>query len=290
MSELRHTTTDEPSSNPTSPLRLGASTFCLLFEPWQKAVDTLLAQGFRAIELFGEAPQGHVTQLTPSDRRALRALSRTCDLSYHAPTFELNVASSNPSSRAEAVRQYREAVYLVAEVDASRLVLHEGNMSYWKLDRRAAREAALESLTEVVGLARQIGVTVVLENTNYGKFAMYDTWQEWVGLADTLGAPGIRFTLDTGHACLAGWDTPALIRALAGRIAQIHVHDSGGKADDHLLPGQGVIDWPALALALRESGCAATLILESGPLASVQELTAGKMWLEQWLNGRQPGG
>ena len=285
MSELRHTTTDEPSSNPTSPLPLGASTFCLLFEPWQKAVDTLLAQGFRAIELFGEAPQGHVTQLTPSDRRALRALSRTCDLSYHAPTFELNVASSNPSSRAEAVRQYREAVYLVAEVDASRLVLHEGNMSYWKLDRRAAREAALESLTEVVGLARQIGVTVVLENTNYGKFAMYDTWQEWLVMADKLGGgddASVALVLDVGHARLAGWDLEELTRSIGGRLAQIHVHDNMGSADDHLMPGLGVVDWAGLRRGLAESGSKAALILESGPFRSAEDAAAGKQWLEDW--------
>ncbi len=269
--------------NPKSKIILGASTFCLLFLPWREAVDALLAQGFQAIELFGDAPQGHFTQLAPGDRKALRLLSSQCDLSVHAPGFELNLASANPGSRDEAVRQYREAVYLAAEIGASRLVLHEGHLSYWKLDRRTARQAAVVGLSQVLYIARQVGVTVALENTNYGKFAMYNTWQEWVALADELTDPTLRLTLDVGHATLAGWDIPALIRALSGQIAQIHVHDTGGQADDHLLPGQGVVDWPGIGQALRETGCSAPLILESGPLASAEEVKVGKKWLEEWL-------
>lgn len=268
-----------------SQLKVGASTFCLLGQPMRQAMESLLDLGFAAIELFGDSPQAHYTQLNPGDRRFLRAASCRCELSLHAPVFEVNIASANPCSQEEAVRQYREAVYLAAEIGAARLVVHEGHMSYWKLDRQVALQAARQGLGEVLALARQMGVTIALENTNFGKFAMYETWQEWAELAGSLAPStdaGLRLTLDVGHARLAGWDLPALIRGLAPRIAQLHVHDTSGTADDHLAPGEGVVDWPGIRQSLADSGCAASLILEHGPAEAAEELRTAKSWLEHW--------
>ena len=261
---------------------LGASTLCLLFLPWREAIKEILAQGFAAVELFCDAPQAHFTQLSAEDRRALKSFSSQCELSLHAPTFELNVASANPDARAEAVRQYCQAVRLAAAVGARRVVVHEGHMSYWKLDRRAARQAAVDGLSQVVALAKQEGVTIALENTNYGKFAMYETWQEWISIATDLHDPALRLTLDTGHRQIAGCDIAAVIRALGAQIAQIHISDNKGTADDHLLPGSGVVNWQAITRAVGETGCRATWILESGPFSSVEELRVGKERMEQY--------
>ncbi len=267
-------------------MKIGASTFCLLDRPVRRAVDALLELGFEAIELFGDSPQAHYTQLDPGDRRFLRNASAHCELSLHAPVFEVNVASANPCSQAEAARQYREAVYLAEEIGAARVVVHEGHMSYWKLDRKAALAAARQGLSEVLSLAHQVGVTVAVENTNFGKLAMYQTWQEWANLAASLapaGGAAPRLTLDLGHATLAGWDLPTVIRGLGPRIVQLHVHDTSGSADDHLAPGDGVVDWPGIRGALSETGSTASLLLEHGPVDSPDQLRTAKSWLGSWL-------
>lgn len=264
---------------------LGASTFCLLFQPWRSAIETILAQGFASVELFCEAPQAHPMQLDAADRRLLKSLAGKCDFSLHAPTFELNLASTNPGVRAETIRQYQTAVQLAAEIGATRVVLHEGHMSYWKLDRRAAWQAAIDGLSQVSALAKQNGITIALENTNYGKLAMYKTWQEWLEIAAQVNDPTLRLTLDTGHAQIAGWDIATVIRALGDRIAQIHLSDNQGAADDHLLPGDGMVNWQAILQAIHESGCRATWILESGPLPSARELSIGKDRCQRILDG-----
>ncbi len=194
----------------------------------------------------------------------------------------------NPGARAEAVRQYQEAVRLAAEIGATRVVVHEGHTSYWKLDQQAARRAAVDGLGQVVALAQREGVTIALENTNYGKFAMYETWHEWIEIAKELNDPSLRLTLDTGHAQIAGWDIAAVIRANAARIAQIHISDNKGAMDNHLLPGDGVVNWQALARAVRASDCRATWILEAGPFAAAAELSAGMVRCQRILNERLP--
>lgn len=261
---------------------LGASTYCLLFQPWQEAVAALLATGFQAIELFADAPQAHVSRLSSEDRQALRILAGRCALSLHAPTYDLNIASVNPGSRKEAVRQYEEVLGLAQEIGATWVVVHEGHNSYWKLDRAAAWGWSVEGLQLVWESAKKRGVSVALENTNAGKFAIYDAWQEWMGLANQI-SPEMPLVLDIGHALLARWDIPAVIRALGRRIVQVHIHDNDGETDDHLLPGEGIADWPEIKQALQEVGGAVTLILEGGPLASAAELSKAWGWLQQWV-------
>lgn len=267
-------------------LILGASTYCLLFQPWQEAVAALLATGFRTIELFADAPQAHVSLLSPEDRQALRILAGRYALSLHAPTFDLNIASVNPGSRREAVRQYEEVLGLAQEIGATQVVVHEGYNSYWKLDRTAAWGWSVEGLQLVWEIAKKRGVSVALENTNVGKFAMYNAWQEWMDLANQI-SPEMPLVLDIGHALLAHWDIPTVIRALGRRIVQVHIHDNGGEIDDHLLPGEGIADWPEIGKALQEAGGSVTLILEGGPLASAAELGKAWGWLRRWVDSLQ---
>ena len=64
--------------------------------------------------------------------------------------------------------------------------------------------------------------------------------------------------VDTGHTQEVGsfW-VPApeeMIRILGRDISILHLHDNNGHYDDHLLPGMGNINWPAVFDALDEVG------------------------------------
>ena len=60
--------------------------------------------------------------------------------------------------------------------------------------------------------------------------------------------------VDTGHTHEAGsfWVPPAeeMIRILGKDISLLHLHDNSGHWDDHMLPGMGTINWPAVFDAL----------------------------------------
>ncbi len=66
------------------------------------------------------------------------------------------------------------------------------------------------------------------------------------------------FCLDAGHthtATALGQPTvPEFIRLFGSRIKMLHLHDNDGMLDQHLIPRQGTIDWPAVFDALDEIG------------------------------------
>lgn len=88
-------------------------------------------------------------------------------------------------------------------------------------------------------------------------------------LVREIGDPLLAMCLDTGHAnvCKA-WQSPAgALRAHSDIVKVLHVHDNGGRRDEHLLPFCGTIDWADFSAALAEVKFAGALSLECAPSA-----------------------
>jgi sugar phosphate isomerase/epimerase len=64
--------------------------------------------------------------------------------------------------------------------------------------------------------------------------------------------------VDSGHTHEAEsfWVPPPeeMIRILGKDVTILHLHDNNGHYDDHLLPGQGNINWPAVFESLEDIG------------------------------------
>jgi sugar phosphate isomerase/epimerase len=52
---------------------------------------------------------------------------------------------------------------------------------------------------------------------------------------------------------------------IGDKLKAVHIHDNMGKEDEHLIPGDGIIDWNAFADALREIGYTGVISLETSP-------------------------
>lgn len=110
-------------------------------------------------------------------------------------------------------------------------------------------------------IGERLGVTYLIENQPFNT---------WMGSDPALlarrilavGSARIRMCFDTGHANITTRDVAGAIRAAAPAIAYFHIHDNDGALDDHRMPGEGTIAWPAVAEVLRGTGCAAVRMLE----------------------------
>lgn len=121
-----------------------------------------------------------------------------------------------------------------------------------------ARQIVVEGLREVARAGAEAGVRVALEPIHVSArddFTMVDNIPDAVALLEEVGVPmGILF--DTWHL----WDTPDVldhIRANAHRFPAVHVNDWRDPTrgwDDRLLPGDGIMDLPAIFGALEAGG------------------------------------
>src|SRR4029453_8720233 len=113
------------------------------------------------------------------------------------------------------------------------------------------RKASLvRSLEELAPVAADAGVRLAVEvipNTLSGASALVTL------IEDELDLPSLSICMDVGHARLMG-DVVDAIESCSGHIVTTHLHDNRGRTDDHLVPGQGIIDWDAATLAFQKVG------------------------------------
>jgi len=104
------------------------------------------------------------------------------------------------------------------------------------------------------------GVVIALENMFYeDKKGIHPTAcsraPELLDYIATLADPHFAICYDSGHANLIYHDGGVrLASELGAKIAVCHLHDNNGVYDDHLIPGEGKLNWDGLLTALKKSG------------------------------------
>jgi sugar phosphate isomerase/epimerase len=93
-------------------------------------------------------------------------------------------------------------------------------------------------------------------------------------IEDDLEGLDIGVCLDYGHAHLMG-DVGEAVEILSGHVWTTHVHDNGGKRDDHLLPYRGTIDWDAAMMETQKVGYEGLLMFEVADTGDPLEVLKG---------------
>jgi sugar phosphate isomerase/epimerase len=126
-------------------------------------------------------------------------------------------------------------------------------------DAGEARRLVVEGVRELGRVGREVGVTVALEPIHRSAEDEFTIVTDLPGTEELLaeaGDPSVGILFDTWHL----WDTPDVLdhaRRLAHRFPAVHVNDRRAHTrdwDDRALPGDGVIDLPAILGALEAGG------------------------------------
>jgi sugar phosphate isomerase/epimerase len=217
--------------------------------------------GFEGLEIF--CSRSHFDYATKSEVQEMgRVLAdqRLKLVSLHAPTSRdlsatreggqpLSICEVERVRRIEAMDELKRAIDVAEEIPFSRMIFHMGGPRETADLRK--RDAAFSSLEHLILHARHLGVTICVENTTseMGAPAYLRSFVDETRLA------GLRFNFDIGHAYLA--DGPEENRIaesfepLRELVAGVHVHDNHGEKDEHLVPYDGTIDWPAAVKLLK---------------------------------------
>lgn len=208
--------------------------------------------GFRRVELWAMAPHLDVGDAAACAR--LKGWLRTLSLapaSFHAPFYAdlaearagrfLSLAHPDPAEREDALARTGAAMRAMADLGSRLAVLHPcgGAGDTW--------ENLEASLARLLPLAETLGLTLALENIP----APLGRPGGLAAFLGRMGHPRLRACLDAGHARMTeGEGAPAAFARLAPFCAATHIHDNDGRRDEHLIPGEGGVDWDAFTGAL----------------------------------------
>ena len=118
-----------------------------------------------------------------------------------------------------------------------------------------------EALRHALPFLEAHGLILLFENILWGA-SIHP--QNIVSLVRAIHSPHCGWCFDTGHAHYYGIE-PCVLRELDVPPLSLHIQDTHGPGygDEHLLPGDGTIDWKEFLEILHEIGYTGDLVLEA---------------------------
>ena len=161
----------------------------------------------------------------------------------------------NPEERVEAMCA---GIRRLAPFEPVSILCLTGAQGRWS--EPEARRIVVWGLREVGRVAAEVGVPIGLEPLHTSMredWTIATTIEEAVDILEEVGDPGFGIIFDTWHL----WDTPNLyedIRRHGHRLVRaIHIDDWRNTTrgwNDRALPGEGIVDLPAIFGALESAG------------------------------------
>jgi len=280
-----------------STLRFGVSTH--LFHDQRLERDHLVeiaAHGFDCIELFATR-----THFDYHDGVAVRSLAEWLEdtrltlNSMHAPICasltngtwgeSYSNAIADDARRRKALTEAESALAVAQTIPYRHLVVHLGVPDSASPDASDNRvDAARRSVEELHQMAERAGVTLALEVIP-NRLSSADALVSFI--ENDLEGAKIGICMDVGHAFIMG-DLGDAIETCSGHLVTTHLHDNRRKTDDHLAPGEGLIDWPAALMSLQKIGYDGTWMFEvantSTPTTVLQKTQAARRRFEDLLH------
>jgi sugar phosphate isomerase/epimerase len=230
----------------------------------------IAAYGFEAVELF--ATRTHFDYHNPAATADLQEWLADAGLELHgihAPVSEsfvggrwgpaLSLASVDRDRRAQAVGEAERALHIARRIPVGVFVMHLGvPRAQQPAPGDNNRDAARRSVEELQPIAEPLGVRLAVEVipndlSRVGSLVHF--------VEEDLDDVDAGICLDFGHAHMDG-DLVDAIETVSGHLIATHVHDNRGRADEHLVPFDGTIDWPGVMTAVQKVGYDGTLLLE----------------------------
>ncbi|HYB06879.1 MAG TPA: sugar phosphate isomerase/epimerase, partial [Nitrososphaerales archaeon] len=243
-------------------MKIGLSTWSLLSLDVISAVRAIGDAEFDYIELWGEVPHAYPEWV---DRKKLRdALSPyKMTITMHAPFTDLNPATPFQPVKGAVERTLEDFVKLGDYLGASIITVHPGSVHNEALIPRSAESsvATLRKLVAAAGGRLSINVENQAKSRSKYHFPLAST-SESLNLI-LAEVEGLHFTLDTGHANVDGQNPLALAESAGPKLTEVHLSDNGGASDDHLIPGEGSLEFKGLMERL--AGTRVLVCLELDP-------------------------
>lgn len=229
----------------------GISTHCLSRVPLEEALERLLP-----LTSYVEVMADGMHMVT--DPSLLE--SYPFMYSFHAPARGVNIASQLEPIRKASVEVTKQCMETAAEADAVMVVVHPGYYA-WPEMKDAAEERLTQSLSELSAFSKEVSVNFSIENMGDWDYFFLRT------PVDMELIDGFGFALDVGHAN----QNKCLDDFLKYDTCHYHLHDNDGIRDSHAAIGDGNIDFGAVFEAVKASGVAPILEVESfeGTLRSI---------------------
>jgi sugar phosphate isomerase/epimerase len=226
--------------------------------PLEAAVEWTLAHKVPYIDLCLDQTPELLQKDSPRMKRARAQLDKAgVRLGLHTLSA-VNIAETSPFVTKAADEYLAAYIDAAGRLGAGWILLHGGY--HFGSDKKPRMDAAVQRIGRAAKLAEKKKARLLLENLNpEPKDAevhyLANDLEECRYYFDRLDSPALGWSFTVNHAHIQPNRIDAFISGLdLKRCGEVRLADCRGTHEEHLRPGEGTIDFPAMFAAIEKSG------------------------------------
>jgi sugar phosphate isomerase/epimerase len=259
-------------------MKLAYSTNAYKKTTLEAAIDSIAKLGYAGVEIMADVPHAYPPEMSAERTAAVRRQIEAAGLAISninaftlfatGDTYHPTWIENDLRQVARRIEHTRNVIHMAAGLGAKTISLQPGG-PVGKTPRDVALRRYEAGLMEVLPLAEEAGITLMVEPE---PGLIIQRADECVEFLERVNHPHLKMNADLGHFYCVGEDPAAVVRQYAKHIAHVHVEDIGdNRVHQHLVPGEGAMDFAAIFEALRAVDYPGWVTVELYPYVSSAE-------------------
>jgi sugar phosphate isomerase/epimerase len=242
-------------------IRLAFSTNAFKKNTLAEAVDAIADIGYTGVEIMADVPHAYPATFDRAARAALKkqvadrgltvsninAFTHFADGDTYHPTW----IEDDLKLRRKRVEHTIGAIELAAELGCKSVSIQPGGpLIGTTMSRDEAEKRFADGLNEIEDRAQKYNIALAVEPE---PGLLIETASEYLAFKNRYfrDEPSVLMNCDVGHLFCVGERPHEVITALPDHVTHVHLEDIGkNRVHQHLTPGKGVIDFPAIFKSL----------------------------------------
>jgi len=128
--------------------------------------------------------------------------------------------------------------------------------------RKKQKMNFIDNLRVLAETCREKRVKLLIETASTNRVRFTNHLDNILSVLEAVSSPWLGVCIDTNHLNLF-MSPSAGIRQAGAWLGELHCSDNHGLKEEHLMLGDGIIDWMGIAQALDDTNCSAPIVLET---------------------------
>jgi len=249
-------------------MKFSLSTFVYFRYSLDEAIKRTKKAGYDGVEIWGGRPHAYWEDMPDNRIKEIRKLLNDIDLkiSNFIPAqfrYPTNLASSNKLIREGSVDYIKHNIEVAEKLESPYVSLCPG-FSLYDDGLKNAYNSMMKSFDEIIDFSKNYKTKLIIEPAHAMETDLVLTTEDGIDIVEHFGNDKIGLCLDTGHLNVNKENLSDVVKKVKKYDVHWHIDDNFGENDEHLIPGEGNINFEIFLEKLKESEYNGFLAVELG--------------------------
>ena len=226
-------------------MKIGMFTFGYMRLPLERAFRDASIFGYDGIEIWGGRPHAYAPDIKGEVTKEIIELSNKYDVPIIGYTPEINMYPYNmmmgsEDMRRESLKYIKTSMEVAKEIGAGFTLISAGHAGY-ETTRKHYWPHLVKNLKELSSHAENIGVDLVLEPLTQYESNVIITCNDLIAALEDVDSDRLYGMCDICPPFCNHEPIMTYFEKLGDRLRHVHICDSDGHSDTHMMPGDGKI-------------------------------------------------